>query len=140
MTWEVSLRTFLSVIASAAVPDGAPGPKVVAWQHRYCAFMAVVYVLCVAGGVLLIVFRHQLADEQDSPTELLVMGVILAAVSAVMAIAFGAAPFLPAAPWVWIYHLVLMALTMTSMCCLPFAIPLLIGWIKPETKAYFGRS
>lgn len=128
------------MIASAAVPDAAPRPKVLVWQHRYCAFMAVVYVLCVAGGVLLCVFRNQLADEKDSPTELLVMGVILAAMSVVLAIAFGAAPFLPAAPWVWIYHLVLMALTMTSMCCLPFAIPLLIGWIKPETKAYFGRS
>ena len=102
--------------------------------------MAVVYMICVVGGVLLCVFRDKLADEQNSPTELLVMGVILAAFSVVLAMAFGAAPVLRPAPWVWVYHLVLMGLTMTSMCCLPFAVPLLIGWIKPETRAYFGRS
>jgi hypothetical protein len=29
---------------------------------------------------------------------------------------------------------------MTSVCCIPACVPLLIYWIKPETKAYFGRT
>jgi hypothetical protein len=28
---------------------------------------------------------------------------------------------------------------MTSACFLPFCIPLLIFWLKPEAKHYFGR-
>jgi hypothetical protein len=27
---------------------------------------------------------------------------------------------------------------MTSVCSLPFAVALLIFWLKPETKHYFG--
>jgi hypothetical protein len=34
----------------------------------------------------------------------------------------------------------MMAIGMTSCCFLPFLIPLLIYWLKPETKAYFGRN
>jgi hypothetical protein len=29
---------------------------------------------------------------------------------------------------------------MTSACFLPACIPLLIYWIKPDVKAYFGRT
>ncbi|MGB7159266.1 MAG: hypothetical protein WBD40_14450 [Tepidisphaeraceae bacterium] len=60
------------------------------------------------------------------------MGVPLAAV-------FGVAPFLPRRPWVWIYDLVLICLGLTSICCMPATIPLLIFWLKPEAKAWFGK-
>ena len=52
---------------------------------------------------------------------------------------FGAAPFLPRRPWVWIYDLVLICLGLTSVCCLPATIPLLVYWLKPEAKSWFGR-
>jgi hypothetical protein len=55
-------------------------------------------------------------------------------------ILFAAAPFLPKKPWVWIYGIVLIALGMTSPCCLPATIPLLIFWIRPETQQFFGRK
>jgi hypothetical protein len=40
-------------------------------------------------------------------------------------------------PWVWVYGIVLICLGMTSACILPFAIPLLIFWIKDQTKGYY---
>ena len=43
-------------------------------------------------------------------------------------------------PWLWTYDLVIICLGMTSACFLPACIPLLIHWMKPETKAYFGKT
>lgn len=43
-------------------------------------------------------------------------------------------------PWLWTYDLVIICLGMTSTCILPASIPLLIFWLKPETKRYFGKS
>jgi hypothetical protein len=43
-------------------------------------------------------------------------------------------------PWLWTYDLVIICLGMTSACFLPACIPLLIFWLKPETKHYFGRK
>ena len=43
-------------------------------------------------------------------------------------------------PWAWIYGMVLICIGLTSPCCLPVTIPLLIGWIKDDAKAYFGRN
>jgi hypothetical protein len=46
---------------------------------------------------------------------------------------------LPPRPWTWIYHLVIICFGMTSACCIPMCVPLVIFWLKPDTKAYFGR-
>lgn len=59
---------------------------------------------------------------------------------------FGAAFFVPWAlalfggrkPWVHTLGLVLIALGMTQLCCLPIQIPLLLTWLKPETKRWYG--
>jgi hypothetical protein len=59
---------------------------------------------------------------------------------------FGAAFFVPwllalfggRKPWVHTLGLVLIALGMTQLCCLPIQIPLLLTWLKPETKRWYG--
>jgi hypothetical protein len=112
----------------------------VGWYYAYCAAMALLYLFCIGIGVAGIVFRSQLADHDHPPELLAFLGVLFAALGVVFMLAFGAAPFLPHRSWVWIYHLVLIAVGMTSACCLPVCIALLIFWIKPETRAYFGRA
>lgn len=69
---------------------------------------------------------------------LMVMAVAL--VSLVLFVASIAPFFLIPRPWVWIFDLVLICMGMTSVCFLPMCIPLLIHWLKPETKAWFGRG
>lgn len=119
---------------------GSKPPAIVTWQRRYCALMAILYVLCIGFGVFMILFRNEAADASQSVSELLVMGIALIGLGVVLALAYGVAPFLRPAPWLWTYHLVLIAFGLTSVCCLPICIPLLIGWIKPGTRQYFGRS
>ena len=56
----------------------------------------------------------------------------------VFMIPFAATPFLPRRPWAWIFGIVMIALTMTSLCCLPLAIPILIQFVKQDVKRYYG--
>jgi hypothetical protein len=125
------------------VPHTAPAapraaPPVLAWQRAYCVAMALLYVAVTLGGLAMAVFHEELADAETSPGETIVVGLVLAVVGAGLAVGFGVAPFLPRRPWTWVFHVVLIGLGMTSCCCLPATVPLLVFWIRPETRAWFA--
>jgi hypothetical protein len=113
---------------------------VVTWFKVYAVGMAMLYVLVVGAGVACIVFADQMADRETSATEWRVQGVMFAAVGIPIAGAFVLGALLPARPWVWIYDFVLIAIGLTSCALLPATIPLLIYWVKPATKVWFGRN
>lgn len=122
----------------SAAPTPGRRPAVVLWQYVYCALMALLYLGVAIAGAVMAIFRHQMVDETTTPNELLVMGLILFAVGLAFAVPFVAAPLLPRRRWVWVLHLVLIAVGMTSCACLPACIPLLVFWIRPDTQAWFG--
>jgi len=103
-------------------------------------------VLCVAaaiqGGVTLAGLLPFLLAGAIAPgvSNLFITVGIREAGSSRASIAFGMAPFLPRRPGVWVYDVVLIALGLTSACLWPITIPLLIFWIKPENKLWFGRN
>ena len=120
-------------------PAPAAKPAVWTWFVVYAAVMALMYVVVGVVGVVLIVGPSATAADADEARQLFVTGVMLLVVSIPLALVFAVAPFLPRKPWTWVYDLILICLGMTSACLLPAAIPLLIFWIKPQTKAWFGR-
>jgi hypothetical protein len=116
-------------------------PKVLFWYRLYCGAMALLYVGCTALAAAVVVWRKELGDGESMGSAMFAAyGAVLIAVSLGLVAAFVATFFLPRKPWAWIAHLVLIALGFGSACCLPACIPLLIHWIKPETKAWFGRT
>ena len=114
-------------------------PPVLLWERVYCGFMALLYVLCAVGGVAAVVFRNQLADRENPAEFWLFFGIMFGGMGAVLALAYLASFFLPRRPWAWIYHIFMIGIGLTSGCTLVAALPLLIYWIKPETKAYFEQ-
>ena len=108
------------------------------WFKVYCGVLCFTYIALAAMSLI---FFFIPPEEMDMPVPavrlvgvlFLVMGLLL---SAVCALPFFVAP----RPWVWVYGMVLICLGMTSACFLPACIPLLIFWIKPEAKRYFGKS
>lgn len=113
-------------------------PQVYTWFVVYCVLMAIMYLFVAALGI----FYPMLTEMagKDGRMEGQVMGIIYTLSGIIFFIPFAIAPFLKPGPGVWIYDLVLICLGMTSCCCLPITIPLLIFWIKPEVKNYFGRQ
>jgi hypothetical protein len=121
-----------------AAPEARPA--VIPWFTAYCILMTLLYgVLVVVGVVLLIASATGQTQSREDAAVLLFQGILFIALGLPLAAVFGVAPFLARRPWVWVYDLVLICWSFTSLCCLPATIPLLIYWIKPETKAWFGR-
>jgi hypothetical protein len=81
----------------------------------------------------------QYAPAQEKQFEAKFLGPVYIIIGLVFFIAYLIALFLNPGPGTWVYDLVLICFGMSSCCCLPITIPLLIFWIKPETKKYFGR-
>lgn len=118
------------------LPTGPPA--VLLWQKVYCFAMAALYGLIAVLGLVMVVFREQFADEQTTPGESVVIGLVFVAMGVGLAAPFLIAPFLPRRRWAWVFHLVIIAVGMTSCLCIPFAVPLLVFWIRPATQAWFG--
>jgi hypothetical protein len=121
----------------AAPPEGpAAAPGVWTWFIVYCVVMGLVYVgLAGMGCVYLLVDPREL--EMD-PVEARMIGSVFVALGATLLAPFAAAPFLPRRRWVWVYDLILIALGLTSCCTLPMSVPILIFWIQPPARRYFG--
>jgi hypothetical protein len=114
-----------------AAPAYEGTPPVWTWFIVYAIALAVLYVACTGVGLVICFTAHK---DEDVLT-----GAFYAIICLPLAVLYGIAPILPKKPWVWIYDIVLICLPMTSMCCLPLCVPLLIYWIKPEVKAFFQR-
>jgi hypothetical protein len=118
-------------------PEGRP--QVVTYYRVYAVLMAVMYFVCVAAGVLMIVVGDQIPHRSnDLPAA--VQGVIYTVVGAPLCAAFIVAATGGRARWRYIYGFVMIAIGLMSCCCMPASIPLLIFWLKPEVKAWFGGN
>jgi hypothetical protein len=116
----------------------AQPPKFIWWFKIYSGFLCLLY-LATAGSSLFFFFADP-ADIEMSATGARITGALFLVVGLVF---FGACLLplvLAPRPWLWTYDLVIICLGMTSACFLPVCIPLLISWIKPEAKKYFGKS
>jgi hypothetical protein len=103
----------------------------------YCVAMAIMWFTLVLLGLAFLLTGPP--DSKMSPQEARVMGLVFVGLGVVLMAPYVAAPFLPRRRWAWVLGIVLIVLSMTGTCCLPLAIPLLILWVKPESKAFFGE-
>jgi hypothetical protein len=118
--------------------DNEIGRQAFFWYRVYCGVMIVIYLFSIGLGAFFMSFAPE--TREYSSEETFIMGIFYAALGAVFLIVSVVALLLPRKPYNWVVGIVMMALGMTSCCFLPFLIPLLIYWVKPETKAYFGRN
>jgi hypothetical protein len=105
----------------------------------YAGLMAAMYLVLLIGGTALPLLAPEEVDLKADDPPPWAVSLVVGCVSLPFAAAFVAAFFMPVKPWAWIYHLVLICVGFTSACCMLASIPLLIFWVRPETKAYFGH-
>ncbi len=104
--------------------------------------MLFLYLLVAAFGAFFF-FAPELLETDTDPSsdfeevEAKVMGVFYGGLGVVLAAAYVVALLTPRRFWGWVYNLVMIAFGMTSPCCLPMTIPLLIYWIKPEVRMWY---
>lgn len=113
-------------------------PPVLRWFKVYCAVLCAIYALVAAAGIAVLLVDPAALDMP--PLVARATGGVLFAMGALLMAATAAPFFLAPQPWVWTYDLIVICLGLTSACFLPACIPLLIYWIRPEVKAYFGKA
>lgn len=112
-------------------------PGVVLWLKVYIVLNALMYLAVAGVLVALAVFAPESLAEELGPAILLLA---IAGFCVLLAVVYLAALAFPLRPWAWAYDIVLICLGFTGCLTLPFAIALLIFWIKPEVKNWFGTS
>lgn len=121
------------------IPQVAPvRPQVIMWFRAYCVVLCVLYL--AAAGFSLVFFLVDPTTLEMPRVGAYVVGAFLLGLGLVLFVAVLLPLILQPRPWLWTYDLVVICLGMTSACFLPACIPLLIFWLKPEVKSYFGKS
>ncbi|MFQ3578264.1 MAG: hypothetical protein SNJ52_04565 [Verrucomicrobiia bacterium] len=113
-------------------------PKVLLWFKLYCGFLCLLYLACATSSLFF--FFADPSDTEMSVTTARIIGVFFLLTGIVLFVICLIPLILAPRPWLWTFDLVVICLGMTSACCLPACIPLLIFWLKPDTKRYFGKS
>jgi hypothetical protein len=132
-----------------------PRPTVVVLYRIWCGLILILYLALAVHEALVLAgkvapglgpianlmsrddpaLRKQLVDEERSNS---IIGVGLALVGSAL---FGLGLFSRRAPWAWGLGIAAIIVSIFPLCVsLAVAIPLLIFWVKPETKRYFGKT
>jgi hypothetical protein len=119
--------------------EGDARPAVIIWYRIYAALTTLLSLGLLAFVVLLakattdpqVAVR---AGAQEAHGEILLYLILVLANT----IFFAVATFVPYKPWGWTIGLIAIGLGISS-AMLVFAIPLMVYWLKPITKAAFGR-
>jgi hypothetical protein len=119
-------------------PPMSSPPSVVVWARVYAIAFAFMYLLCIVGGILLVVMGESFGGRDSGET--VVQGAIMAIVGVPLMVVSFIAALAPRKKWGWVMNVVLMGLGCSSCMCMPAAIPLLIFWLKPEVKAWYGMG
>ena len=130
----------------AGMPPGAEytheerPPEGVYYFRIYAAFMCVVCAGCVLLGLTIMVVPLLSPKSSASDAEAWLGGFFYAFLGTLFFIPWVMTLFGGRRPWVHTLGTVMIALGMTSLCCAPIQIPLLITWLKPETKRWYGAA
>ncbi|GAB5402296.1 MAG: hypothetical protein Aurels2KO_05270 [Aureliella sp.] len=118
------------------VPAGTP--KVWIWYKVYCGFMTLLYLMCFIVGIFLLLSANEIASVEptDPPLVIKIQGIVLGAIGVTFTTLFGTGLFLRPSKVAWYVGFATIGIGMTSACCLPATIPLLIFWLKQETRLF----
>ena len=114
------------------------GQKVFFWYRLYCVVVAFLSLAVAGLGIFLAVVP--LEPNSRDQQQIFLMGIVYAILGIGLFLVFAVAALLPPKPYNWVVGMVMICLGFTSCCFWPFAIPLIIFWVKPETQVFLGRK
>ena len=118
-----------------------PRPGVVNWFVVFCSLMTFLSALLILMGGFMAFAMPNMPNAGEADRAMMpIVGGAYAVGGLFVSVLYLIGIFAPKRPWGWVYGIVLICLSMTSCCTLPAAIPLLIFWIRPETKWYYGMT
>jgi len=114
-------------------------PVVIFWYRVYAAVMAIAsFAALVLGSMFAYAATEQPVYGPDAGAGVHLASIVLVLLAAALTALFVCATFVPYRPWGWSLALVAIAMGLTS-AAIVVALPLLLAWLKPTTKAAFAR-
>ena len=122
-------------------PTPAKRPTVVALLWTYCGVVILLGLIALVGGIVMIVFADLF--DLDESEDYYVGGGIVAFVSIAVMVIHAVPLFLKRDDTAWriIYGFLITYLVIWGLFCTPFLlfpVLLMVGWIRPNVKAYYG--
>lgn len=113
-------------------------PKVVFWFKMYTGFLCLLYLALAAASLAFFLLDPKELEMEKEAAWL--VGALLLGAGLVFFVICLLPLVLKPGPGVWTYDFIIICLGLTSACFWPACIPLLIFWLKPETKRYFRKA
>jgi hypothetical protein len=140
---DPSFRSPRPILIPPEVP-GMPGPtdddapEAVTFMRIYAAALALGHLALFVFGALALA-APQLVTSHATAVDLeaVFVGVFYMVWGLGFAVPWAIVLLGARKPWVHTLATVLVAFSMLSFCCLPAAIPLVIGWGKPEVRRWY---
>ena len=111
-------------------------PRVVLITYVWSVMMALLYL--GLAGLCLFIFVSE--AEETVPTSIQLFRWAVVCFVLILAVGHAVMPVLPRRKPVWVYGIVLLGLACTNLVQAPFAIPILVFWVKPAVRKYFNVS
>jgi hypothetical protein len=121
------------------IEENTLGPKVLFWYRIFTFLFGISFLFWVALGAMAIAGSYTLPTPKEQ-SDAFVGGMFFVLFGLGVFFPYLIGTFLPNKAFSWTYGIILILMSMTTCVALPFALPLFIFWIKPETKAFFGRK
>lgn len=115
------------------------GSRTYFWYRMLCSVIVVSNIVWAIIGAVAILGSYDLTDGREG-AESFAGGLFMVISGGIPALLFLFGVILPPRSWTWIFGILLLALALVSCVFSPFAILLLIFWVKPETQIFFGRN
>jgi len=130
----------------AGAPPGTPllmeedRPPEAVYYFRVYAVVMLLMLLSSFGMGLYVMLGPLLSGASGaSATGESVIGLIIVGFSFLVMVPHAIVLFAGRAKWAYTLGVILIGLNMLwNTCCLPITIPLLVVWLKPETKKWYG--
>ena len=108
------------------------------WYIALCVLLALLNIGILFVGIWFLANEADLAAQSGYSVELVRWeGNFFISCGAIFALGNLALPFLPRKPWIYVLHMTNIIAAGLTCCLLPLAIPVFLGWLKPEAKAMF---
>jgi hypothetical protein len=130
----------------AGAPPGTPllmeedrPPEAVYYFRIYAVIMLLMLLACFGLGLYWMLGPLMRGLSGPSATGEWIAGLFMSGISFLIMVPHAIVLFAGRARWAYTLGIILIGLNMLwNTCCLPITIPLLIAWMKPETKRWFG--
>jgi hypothetical protein len=146
------MRRWMTQQGPYLVPAGAPPgmpllheeerPPEAVYYFRIYAVLVIIILLGTAGGGVYAMVKPLFSAAGTSTVNDWVGGLVTAVFCGGLVVPHVLALFGGRKSWVYTLSLVLIGVNLVwgICCCLPVNVPLLIVWMKPETKRWYGAT